>query len=71
MDEDEPKTYQKAIKGLDSEKWLQAMRSKMEFVYINQVWTLVDPPKGIKPIKHKWIFKKKIDMDGNVQTFMG
>ena len=26
MDQDEPKTYQEVIKGLDSKKWLEAMR---------------------------------------------
>ena len=38
----------------------------MDSMYTNQVWTLVDPPKGIKPIGFKWIFKKKTDMEGNV-----
>ena len=37
-------------------------------MYTNQVWTLVHPPKGIKPIGCKWIFKKKTDMEGNVIT---
>ncbi len=40
-------------------------------MYENQVWTLVDPPEGIKPIGCKWVFKKKTDMDGNVQTYKG
>ena len=35
----------------------------------NQVWTLVDPPEGIVPIRCKWIFKRKIGIDGNVETF--
>ena len=43
----------------------------MEFMYTNQAWTLVNPPEGIKPIKCKCVFKNKIDMDGNVQTFKG
>ena len=37
----------------------------------NQVWTLVEPPEGIKPIECKWVFNKKPDMDGNVQTYKG
>src|SRR3954466_13245316 len=32
----------------------------------NQVWNLVDLPDGFKAIECKWIYKKKIDMDGNV-----
>ena len=35
------------------------MKSKINFMYENQVWTLVDPPKGIKLIGCKWVFKKK------------
>ncbi|KAK8506891.1 hypothetical protein V6N12_046252 [Hibiscus sabdariffa] len=47
------------------------MRSEMDSMSENQVWTLVEPPEGIKPIGCKWVFKKKTDMDGNVQTYMG
>ena len=38
-------------------------------MYANQVWTLVNPPEGVKPIGCKWVFKKKIDVDGNLQTY--
>ncbi|KAK8661374.1 hypothetical protein V6N13_090979 [Hibiscus sabdariffa] len=47
------------------------MRSEMDSMSDNQVWTLVEPPEGIKPIGCKWVFKKKTDMDGNVQTYKG
>ena len=33
----------------------------------NQVWDLVDLPPGVKAIGCKWVFKKKTDVDGNVQ----
>ncbi|KAK8593575.1 hypothetical protein V6N12_045652 [Hibiscus sabdariffa] len=71
VDHDEPKTYQEAVSSPDSEKWLEAMRSEMDSMSDNQVWTLVKPPEGIKPIGCKWVFKKKTDMDGNVQTYKG
>ena len=45
------------------------MKSEMDSMYTNQVWTLFDPPKGIKSIGCKWIFKKKKDMEGNVITY--
>ncbi|KAK9004401.1 hypothetical protein V6N11_002203 [Hibiscus sabdariffa] len=47
------------------------MRSEMDSMSENQVWTLVKPPEGIKPIGCKWVFMKKTDMDGNVQTYKG
>ncbi|KAK8652037.1 hypothetical protein V6N13_141607 [Hibiscus sabdariffa] len=71
VDHDEPKTHQEAVSSSDSEKWLEAMRSEMDSMSDNQVWTLVEPPEGIKPIGCKWVFKKKTDMDGNVQTYKG
>ncbi|KAK8523044.1 hypothetical protein V6N12_073755 [Hibiscus sabdariffa] len=71
VDQDEPKTYQEAVASPDSKKWLEAMRSEMDSMSENQVWTLVEPPEGIKPIGCKWVFKKKTDMDGNVQTYKG
>ncbi|KAK9008904.1 hypothetical protein V6N11_080381 [Hibiscus sabdariffa] len=71
VDQDEPKTYQEAVVSPDSEKWLEAMRSEMDSMSENQVWTLVEPPEGIKPIGCKWVFKKKTDMDGNVETYKG
>ena len=62
MDQDEPKIYQETIKGLNSEKWFEAMRSEMEFMYTSQVWTLINLCEGIKPIKCKWVFKRKLTL---------
>jgi len=43
------------------------MKSKMDSIHTNRVWTLVDPSEGIKLIKCKWVFKRKIDMKVNIQ----
>ena len=41
----------------------------MDSMYANQVWSLVDPPEGVIPIRCKWIFKRKIGADGKVDTY--
>ena len=69
MDHDEPISYQEPVSSSDSEKWLDAMKSDMQSMYDNQVWTLIDPPEGLKTIGCKWVFTKKTDMEGNVHTF--
>ena len=69
MDQSEPTFYQEVINSPNSEKWLEGMKSRMQSMYDNQVWTLIDPTDGLKTIGCKWVFKKKIDMDGNVHTF--
>jgi len=50
---DEPINYIKTISKIDSKKWLEFIKSKMNSMHTNQVWTLVDPPKRIKPIESK------------------
>ena len=46
----EPITYQEAMDSPDSEKWLEAMKLELQSMYDNQVWTLIDPPEGLKTI---------------------
>ena len=53
----------------DSNKWLNVMKSKMDSMYTNQAWTLVDVPKGVTLIGYKWIFKKKIGADGQIEIY--
>jgi Reverse transcriptase (RNA-dependent DNA polymerase) len=38
-------------------------------MYDNKVWTLVDIPKGIKPIENKWVFKRKTSMDEDLTVY--
>ncbi|KAL0394400.1 UNVERIFIED_CONTAM: hypothetical protein Slati_4406200 [Sesamum latifolium] len=44
------KAYGEAMSDIDSDKWLEAMKSKMDSMGSNQVWILVDPPKGVRPV---------------------
>ncbi|KAJ8754112.1 hypothetical protein K2173_002010 [Erythroxylum novogranatense] len=67
--EDEPTNFKEAMSDIDSLKWQEAIKSEMESMYTNQVWTLVNAPEGIVPIGYKWVFKRKTDMDGNVHTY--
>ena len=45
------------------------MKSKMDSMYSNQVWTLVDALGGVTPIGCKWVYKEKIGADGQVETY--
>ena len=36
---DDPTAYEEALSDKDSLKWLEAIRTKMDFMYANQVWT--------------------------------
>jgi hypothetical protein len=45
------------------------MESKIESMHNNQIWNLVDPIDGVRPIGYKWVFKKKMDKDENVHIY--
>src|SRR4051812_30571121 len=57
------------MEGPESEKWLEVMKSEIDSMYTNKVWTLVDIPKDRKAVDNKWIFKKKTDANGNVSIY--
>ena len=61
----EPLTHNEAISREDSGEWLNAMKSELQSMEDNHVWDLVDLPDGVKPVKNKWVFKRKTDMDDN------
>jgi hypothetical protein len=69
FDNNEPMTYTEAMMGPDSEKCHGAMESEIESMHYNQVWNLVDPIDGVRSIGCKWVFKKKMDNDGNVHIY--
>ena len=46
------------------------MKSEIGSMYENEVWNLTDLPDDLRAIENKWIFKKKIDADGNVTVYM-
>ena len=45
------------------------MKSELESMYSNNVWTLVDLPQGVKPTGCKWVYKRKKGVDGKVETY--
>ena len=46
---DDLTTYSEAVMSSDSDKWLNIIKFKMDSMYTNQVWTLVDAPEGVTP----------------------
>jgi Reverse transcriptase (RNA-dependent DNA polymerase) len=45
------------------------MKFELQSIEDNQVWDLIDLSDGIKPVKNKWFFKRKTDMDGNLTVY--
>ena len=45
------------------------MEEEIESMKTNQVWELVDPPNGCKPISRKWILKIKRKADDTIKRY--
>ena len=63
-----PKTYQEAVNGDHSAKWLEAISTELKAIDDNNTWTLVDKPNR-KTIKSKWVFDVKFFQDGTIDKF--
>ncbi|KMQ85183.1 lectin receptor kinase [Lasius niger] len=70
VEKGEPVSYEEAIKGPEGEKWKEAINEELDAMEKNSTWTVVkNLPKGRRPISAKWIFKKKLDEEGNVVRY--
>ncbi|GJZ21908.1 zinc finger, CCHC-type containing protein [Tanacetum coccineum] len=67
--EDEPKTFDDAMKSQDVSFWKEAINDEIDSIMGNNTWVLTDLPLGCKPLGCKWIFKRKMKVDGTVEKF--
>nr|GEU49449.1 ribonuclease H-like domain-containing protein [Tanacetum cinerariifolium] len=62
----EPTSYYEA----DTDpRWVEAMNNKIDALYRNHTWIIVDLPKGRKAIGNKWIYKIKYKASGEVVRY--
>ena len=69
LDHDKHMNYEEAMMSPDSDRWHEAMKSEIESMYENKVWTLEDFPDDRQAIENKWIFKRKTDADSSVTIY--
>nr|GEW22415.1 hypothetical protein [Tanacetum cinerariifolium] len=63
---DHPKKPKKIFDALNDPSWVEAMQEELLQFKIQNVWSLVDCPKGVRPIRIKWVLKNKKDERGIV-----
>jgi hypothetical protein len=69
LETNEPNTYNEAISTPEAQWWQEAVNCEMESILHNHTWELVDLPPGHKPLGCRWIFKKKLKVDGSVDKY--
>jgi hypothetical protein len=67
--DDEPKLVGEAVDSTEGKIWKDAMVEEMESLYKNETWDLVKLSSGRNIIGSKWVFKKKINVAGQIEKF--
>ena len=66
-----PQTYEEAMNGNHSTEWKIAMEDEVGSHQENRTWSkeTIQPPKGRKVVKSRWIFSVKRDEGGKIVRF--
>jgi hypothetical protein len=67
--DDNPRTIREEVDSEDGKLWKKAMVEEMEALDKNEAWDLVEFPTGRNPIGKKWVFKKKLNVEGKVEKY--
>ncbi|RVW11957.1 Retrovirus-related Pol polyprotein from transposon TNT 1-94 [Vitis vinifera] len=70
MLEGEPQTFKEAVNSTEGLMWKEAIKSEIDSILQNHTWELVDLPPGCKPLSSKWIFKRKMKVDGSIDKMV-
>ncbi|TPX52896.1 DNA-directed DNA polymerase [Powellomyces hirtus] len=69
---EESQTYKQALSSDDAPKWTKAINAELRSLHTHDTWCVINPkslPHNQRPIRTKWIFKIKRDLDGQPQGY--
>ena len=58
-----------ALLSPDAKKWKEAMESELNSLHRNDAWDLCELPQRRRAVGSKWVFKRKYDVDGNIERY--
>nr|ABA97586.1 retrotransposon protein, putative, Ty1-copia subclass [Oryza sativa Japonica Group] len=67
--DDTPRTIEEAYSSPNADYWKEAVRSEMDSIMSNGTWQVVERLYGCKPVGCKWVFKKKLRLDGTIEKY--
>ena len=65
----EPQTFKQAINSDEGVHWKNAALDEMKSLEKHNTWELVDLPVGKKAIGCRWVFKRKLNKDGEIERY--
>ncbi|XP_074352399.1 uncharacterized protein LOC141691567 [Apium graveolens] len=67
--EEDPKTFNEVMTSRDVAFWKEDIQDEMNSFINNNTWELSDLPPGCKALGNRWIFKRKMKVDGTIDKF--
>jgi hypothetical protein len=64
-----PTSYEQATAGPQKKQWEAAINDELQSLAVNDVWELVDIPKGVNIVSNKWVFKVKRLPNGQIDKY--
>lgn len=65
----DPQNLDEALQCKEAAEWQQAMQDEYQSLINNNTWSLVDVPTGKKIIPCKWVYKTKLNENGDVTRY--
>jgi hypothetical protein len=65
----EPRTYKDALSNSNWGDWKKAMEKELSDLTSQNTWTLADLPPGKVPLKGRWVFKLKKNLQGDIEKY--
>jgi len=63
---DKPRSYEEAIQ---KSEWRNAMEDEIGALKTNETWYITDLPPGKTPIGCKWVYKLKLNANGEIERY--
>jgi hypothetical protein len=67
--DDTPKIIVETFASPDVDDWKEAVCSEIDSILFNGTWELFDRSYGCKLVDCKWVFKKKLRLDGTINKY--
>ncbi|GJR22097.1 hypothetical protein Tco_0970624 [Tanacetum coccineum] len=67
--EEDPRTYNEAMQSQDAAFWKESIDDEIGSIMEKNTRVLCDLPPGCKPLGCKWIFNRKMKVDGTIDEF--
>nr|GEW02643.1 retrotransposon protein, putative, Ty1-copia subclass [Tanacetum cinerariifolium] len=68
--ENEPTSYRETVTSSEGHQWKEAIKSDIDSILQNHTWEVVELPTGCNQLGYKWIFKKKMKVDGTIDKMI-